>query len=325
MKRRILLIAALTSSPVSVTLADESAVAYPSRKVRLLLAAAAGGNPDVLARLLGDKLSQMLGQPFFVDNMPGAAGVVATAVLVQAAPDGYTLGAMDSGPLAIAPALNSKIAYQTLKDLTFITALAAVPTILVVNSSVPANTLQEFIKLAKSRPGELNFGSAGNGSIHHLTMEMFMQDAGIKLMHIPYKGGAAIIPGLLSGEIQAGFAGIPLVRELVKSGRLRALGISIPSRSGSMPDVLTLAEQGIAKFDVASVIGLQGPAGLPRAIVAKLQGVIAKALRTNDLAEKIESLGMVVVENGTAPYEQRVKNEVERYAATVKALGLTVQ
>lgn len=321
--RGIFLLALLLAAPGTAT--AQGAESYPSKPVRLVVAAAPGGNPDVLARLLGQKLSDAFGKPFIIENMPGAGGVPAAVAVAKASADGHVLMLGDSGAMAINVALNDKLPYQPLRDFTMITALASVPTVLVVNPSVRASTLQEFIALARSQPGHLSYGSAGNGSVHHLTMEIFAARAGIRLLHVPYKGGTALVGALLAGDVQAGFSGIPNVLQAIKAGRLRVLGISTARRSSSVPDVPTFAELGLAGFDVATTIGLQAPAGVPRDIVARLQAAVAKALRERDVSERMLNLGMELMENGTGHYVQFVRDDLERYAAAVKAAGVKVE
>src|SRR5436853_3409749 len=204
---------------------------YPSKSVRLIAAAAPGGNPDVLARLLAAKLAETFGKPFVVENIPGAGGVVAAELVARASADGHVLMLGDSGAMAINPALNTKLTYNPLRDFTLITALAAVPTVLVANAALPANRLEEFVALAKSKPGQLSYGSAGSGSVHHLTMAVFASRAGIDLLHVPYKGGSALVAGLLGGEVQAGWSGIPNVAPHIRSGKLKVYAISTARRS----------------------------------------------------------------------------------------------
>src|SRR5712692_4571367 len=197
-----MLFRAIAIAPICIGLAHaQGRDAYPSRSVRMIIPAAPGGNPDVLARMLAQKLAEAFSRPFVVENMPGAGGVVAAEAVVKTTPDGYALFLGDSGALAINVAVNPNISFHPLRDFTLITALASVPTVLVVNSSVPAASLQEFVALAKSRPGQLAFGSAGNGSIHHLTMAIFASRAGIELLHVPYKGGTALVAAVLGGEV----------------------------------------------------------------------------------------------------------------------------
>jgi tripartite-type tricarboxylate transporter receptor subunit TctC len=294
--------------------------AYPSKGVRLVAAAAPGGNPDVLARMLAAKLAEAFGRPFVVENVPGAGGVVAAEQMARAPADGYSLMLGDSGALAINVALNPKLTYHPLRDFTLITSLAAVPTVLVLHPRVAANSLQEFTSLGKSN--QLAYGSAGNGSVHHLTMAVFLGRAGLEMLHVPYKGGSALVAAVLAGEVQSGWSGIPNVAALIRSGKLRVLCISTAQRSASLPEVPTAAELGYAGFDIATTIGLQAPAGLSRDITARLQAAVAKALRERDLADRMASLGMELTENGTEHYARFVREDLERYAAAVKAAGI---
>jgi tripartite-type tricarboxylate transporter receptor subunit TctC len=296
---------------------------YPSKPVRLVAAAAPGGNPDVLARLLAQKLSDAFGKPFIVENLPGAGGVVAAKMVMATPPDGHVLMLGDSGAMAINAALNPDLGYNPLKDFTPITALATVPTVLVVNSAVPAQTLDEFVKLAKSQPGKMSYGSAGFGSVHHLTMALFAERAGIDLLHVPYRGGTALVNGLLTGDIQAGWSGFPNVMALIDSGKLRALCVSIAKRSPSLPKVPTCAELGYEGFEIATMIGLQASAGLPASIVARLQAAAAQALREPDVAKRMMSLGIDLQENGTAHYHQFMRDDLARYTDAVKRLNLS--
>ena len=293
---------------------------YPTKSVRLIAAAAPGGNPDILARMLAAKLSDAFGRPFVVENIPGAGGVVAAEQVARAAPDGHTLMLGDSGALAINVALNPKLSYQPLRDFTLITALAAVPTVLVVHPSLPVNSLNDFVKEAKNR--QLAYGSAGNGSVHHLTMAVFLARNRLEMLHVPYKGGTALVGAVLAGEVQSGWSGIPNVAAHIRAGKLRVLCISTAKRSVSLPEVPTAIELGIADFDIATTIGLQVPAGLSRDIAARLQAAVAKALREKDVAERMANLGMELAENGTEHYARFAREDLERYAAAVKAAGV---
>lgn len=303
----------------SAAFADEQA--YPAYPVRVIAASAPGGNPDVLARLLGSRLSEMLGNSFIVENVPGAGGVIAAKQVAGAKPDGYTLMINDSGGLAINIIMNPDANYRV-EDFTPITALATLPTALVVKPAVPANMLAEFVALAKSKPGKMSFGSAGAGSIHHLTMAIFAQRAGIDLLHVPYRGGSGLVNGLLTGEIDAGWSGLPNVISLIHSGKLRALCLSVLKRDESLPEVPTCDELGYKGFNVATMLGLQGPAGMPPAVVARLQSAVAKALREPAMAKRMVTLGIQLQEDGTAQYAQFMKDDLERYAAVIKALDL---
>jgi tripartite-type tricarboxylate transporter receptor subunit TctC len=295
---------------------------YPNRPVHVLAAAAPGGNPDVLARLLSQRLADVLGQPFVVENVPGAGGILAAKRIVEASPDGYLLMLNDSGALAININMSPDATYK-LKDFTPITALATVPTALVIIPSVPATNVGEFIALAKSKPGVMSFGSAGAGSIHHLTMEIFAERTEIKLLHVPYRGGTALVNGLLTGEIQAGWSGLPNVISHIKAGTLRGLCVSILKRAVSLPDVPTCDEAGIKGFDIADMLGLQASAGMSPKAVERLQSAIAKIMREPAMAERMEILGMDMQENGTANYVRFMHDDLELYAKVIDRLGLS--
>ena len=295
---------------------------YPVKNVRIIAPAAPGGNPDVLGRMLAVRLAEIFGRPFVVENVPGAGGVVAAELLAHAAPDGHVLLLGDSGNLAINPALQPKLGYSPLRDFAFITALAALPTILVAPASSPAHSLAEFVALAKAKPGSLSYGSAGPGSIHHLTMALFASRAGIEMLHVPYKGGSAMVAAVLAGEVQAGWSGIPNVLPHIRSGRLKAYAISTPRRSASAPDIAPAAEQGFPGFDIATVIGLQARAGTPPEVIARLQSAVARIVREPEFAQRMTALGMELMEDGTENYVRFVKEDMERYAQAVKAAGV---
>jgi tripartite-type tricarboxylate transporter receptor subunit TctC len=295
---------------------------YPNRPVHVLAAAAPGGNPDVLARLLSQRLADVLGQPFVVENVPGAGGILAAKRIAESSPDGYLLMLNDSGALAININMSPDANYQ-LKDFAPITALATVPTALVIIPSVPASNVSEFIALAKSKPGMMSFGSAGAGSIHHLTMEIFAERTGINLLHVPYRGGTALVNGLLTGEIQAGWSGLPNVISHIKAGTLRGLCVSVLKRAVSLPDVPTCDEVGIKGFDIADMLGLQAPAGMSPKAVERLQAAIAKIMREPAMAERMETLGMDLQENGTANYARFMHDDLELYAKVIDRLGLS--
>jgi tripartite-type tricarboxylate transporter receptor subunit TctC len=274
-----------------------------------------------LARLLTQRLAEALGQPFVVENVPGAGGILAAKRIAEASPDGYVLMLNDSGALAININMSPDATYK-LKDFTPITALATVPTALVIIPSVPANTVGEFITLAKSKPGIMSFGSAGAGSIHHLTMEIFAERTGIKLLHVPYRGGTALVNGLLTGEIQVGWSGLPNVISHIKAGTLRGLCVSVLKRAVSLPDVPTCDEAGIKGFDIADMLGLQAPAGMSPKAVEQLQAAIAKIMREPAMAERMETLGMDLQENGTANYARFMHDDLEFYSKVIDRLGL---
>jgi tripartite-type tricarboxylate transporter receptor subunit TctC len=296
--------------------------AWPTRPVRLVAAAGPGGNPDVLARLLADKFATAFGKPFVVENVPGAGGIVAANLVAKTSPDGHVLMFGDSGAMAINPALNPNLGYDPIRDFTPITALVTLPTILVVHPDVPAKSLDEFVALAKSQPGKMSFGSAGAGSIHHLTFAIFAERAGIELLHVPYRGGSAMVNGVLTGEIQAGWSGIPNVMELIAAGKLRGLCVSTLRRSPSTPAVPTCDELGLKGFNVATTMGMHAAAGTSPRIVARLQAEAAQSMREPAMAARMAQLGMVMEENGTANYAAFMRDDMARYEQAVKKLNL---
>ena len=257
-----LAVSLLAASPA---LGEETS--YPTHPVRMIAASAAGGNPDVMARLLANRLSDVLKSPFIVEDVPGVGGVIAAKRIAAASPDGYTLMLNDSGALAISILTNPDADYR-LEDFTPITALASLPTVLVIKPSVPASTLAEFVALAKSRPGAMSFGSAGAGSIHQITMIIFEQRAGIELLHVPYRGGTGLVNALLTGEVDAGWSGIGNVLSLIRIGKLRALCLSVLQRDPSLPEVPTCDELGYKGFDVATMLGLKRPPACRRQLLA---------------------------------------------------------
>jgi tripartite-type tricarboxylate transporter receptor subunit TctC len=298
---------------------------YPTHAVRLIVPSLPGGNPDVLGRLLGERMTRDFGAPIIVENVTGAGGALAAVMEAKAPPDGYTLLFGDTGAMAINPVLKSDVGYDPIKDFTPITALAALPTILAAEPKLPAATLADFIALAKREPGKINYGSAGIGSIHHMTMAIFADRTGLDVVHVPYRAGTAMVNGLLTGEIQVAWSGIPNVQSLIASGRLRGYCISVLKRSASTPAIPTCDELGIKGFDVATVMGLYAPAGTSPKIVARLQAEVAKVMREPAMTARMEQLGMIMEEDGTASYVAFIKRDIERYGAIAHKLNLHVK
>jgi len=297
--------------------------AYPAKPVKLLVPAAPGGNPDILARVLAQKLTTALGSSFFVENLPGAGGVVAAQATAKAPPDGYVLFLGDSGSLAISLATTPSLTYDPLKDFTPISALASVPTVLVINPELGLKDLPAFLAAAKQSPRKFNYGSPGVGSVHHLTMAVFAARMHIDLEHVAYRGGTPMVEALLRREVQAGWSGIPNVMEPMRLGTLRGIAVSTAKRQPATPDIPTLGELGYGDFDIATMIGLLGPAGLPRPIVDKLQGAVATVLRDPDMISRLDSLGMTIAEQGSDYYAKFMKADVEKYAKATRDAGLS--
>jgi tripartite-type tricarboxylate transporter receptor subunit TctC len=310
-----LLVAASLLAP---GLASAQSVAYPAKAVRLIVPAAPGGGADFLARIVSLKLTEQTGQTFVVDNRAGASGTIAADATAKALPDGYTVLLGQSTSIAIAPHLYQKLGYDTLRDLRAVTLVAEVPNILVVHPSVPANTVKELIALAKAKPGNLNFGSAGNGAPSHLAGEMFKAAAGVSMVHVPYKGAGPAVNDLLAGQIQVMFAPMVAVLPQVKAGRLRALALTAGKRSAAIPELPTLGESGLTGFSIVSWFGFFVPTATPQAVVDKLHAETVKALRSADTIERFAKEGAEPEGNTPAEFALYVQQEYARYAKVVK-------
>jgi tripartite-type tricarboxylate transporter receptor subunit TctC len=280
--------------------ATTASAAYPERPIRLIVPVAPGGGNDIVARMLGQKLTEAWGQQVVVDNRPGAATTIGAELTARSNPDGYTL-MFFSVSFAINASVNPKLPFDPIKDFTPITLVARVPQLLAVNPAVPAKSLKEFIALAKAKPGQINYASAGNGSSTHLAMEIFTSMAGISLTHIPYKGTAPGMTDLLAGHVQAMWDAIPPSLPHIKSGRMRALAVSNPQRFPVLPDVLTIAEQGLPQYTFTSWFGMVAPARTPAAIIDKLNHEIVRIVRLPDFRERLLAMG--VEPAGTSPQE----------------------
>ena len=268
------------------------AQSYPAKPVRFLVGFAAGGSVDILARIFAAKMSESLGQQVIVENRPGAGANIAGGLAAKAPADGYTLLVGSAGGLAGNLAIYQKMPYNPLTDLTPIALMAFQGNVLIINPSVPAKTVKEFIALAKSRPGQINAGSGGNGSSQHLSLEAFMSLAGVKMVHVPYKGGAPAIADLIGGQIDAIFAPLPEAVPQLGAGRIRALGVTAKKRSAALPDVPTINEAGLPGFEFDGFMGLAGPANLPRDIVARLNREVNNALADSGLKARLVESGL---------------------------------
>lgn len=296
----------------------QTPLAYPTHAVRIIVPFPPGGPADALARLAGEKLARALGQPFVVENKPGAGGNIGMEQGAKAAPDGYTLTLAPVGNLTIAPSLYSKLPYDPARDYAPITVLAAVPNVLIVHPAVPAKTLAELIALAKAKPGTLNFASPGNGSGAHLAGELLKSMAGIDMVHVPFNGVAPAMNAVLGGQVQMFFAQSSSALQHVKAGNVVALGVASARRIASAPDLPTIAEQGLPGFEVTSWYSLVAPAGTPPPIVDRLHREIAKALADPDVREKIAGLGAEPVGNTPAEFAAMQRTEAARWAKLAK-------
>jgi len=298
---------------------------YPSRPMRMMIPFAPGGASDLVGRIIQPRMSEFLGQQIVVDNRGGAAGNIGVEIAATAPPDGHTLLLGNIGTMAINPALYPKFAYQPAKSLTPVTQVVDVPGALVVNPTLPVKSVKELVDYAKANPGKLNFGSPGPGSANRLEMEVFTRAAGLKMTHIPYKGGAGpAVTGLLAGETQLMFVTLSSSVTFVKAGRLRALAITSPKRSNVMPDVPTMLEVGFAGSIGGSWQGVFLPKGTPPAIVNKLFAVMLKVMDQEDVKQRLSTAGVeVIVSKSPAEFAQFVAAQTEKWGKVVVEAGAT--
>jgi tripartite-type tricarboxylate transporter receptor subunit TctC len=300
-----------------------SAQSYPSKPVRVVIPWPPGGSNDVVGRIVTQKVGENLGQQFIVDNRAGAAGSIGADVVAKAPPDGYTLMVHSTSHVGNAH-LYKKLPYDTLKDFTGVALLAAQPGALTIHPSLPVKTVKEFIALAKARPGTINYSSSGNGSAPHLSMELLVAMTGIKIVHVPYKGGAPQVTALVSGETQASLATVSTVLVHVQSGRLRALGVSSAKRSATMPDVPTIAEAGVPGYEMSPWIGVFVPTGTSKELIAKLNSEINRALKAPDVSNLLSSNALDALGGTPEEFDARIKADYEKYAKLIKLTGAKV-
>ena len=296
---------------------------YPSKPIRLIIPYPAGSSSnDIIGRVLAQRLSGALGQQVVVDNRAGAGGNLGSEMGAKAAPDGYTLLLGTNGPLAISPSVYSKLGYDSVRDLAPIAMVALVPYVVIVHPSVPATNVRELIALAKSKPGQLYFGSTGSGGTPHLCFELFKHMAGIDIVHVPYKGGAPAMNDLLGGQVQMYCTGVTAALQFVKAGRLRAIGMATLKRSELLPELATISEQGLAGFDVASWISIHGPAKLPQPIVQRLYQEIAKIVESPDMRQYILGQGSQPALMDPQQLDAYLRAEIAKWAKVVKAANV---
>jgi tripartite-type tricarboxylate transporter receptor subunit TctC len=305
-------------------LAGIGAEPFPGKQVRFVVPYPPGGPLDTVARLLGQKVSASIKHPVVIDNVPGAGGNIGAGVVARAAPDGYTILMGAVATHAINPTLYSTIPYNAEKDFIAVTQLASTPNVLVVNNAIEANSVAEFIKLAKSKPGKLNFGSGSTGSAGHLAGELFKTMAGVDMAHIPYKGAAGAMQDLIGGRVDLMFDNLASSLSQVKGGRVRALAVTTSKRSKLAPELPTIAESGLPGFDISTWFGIFVPAGTPRPVVDRLHAEFTRALAAPDVREKMLALGAEPVGSTPEQFAAYVKAEAAKYAKLVKTSGAKV-
>ena len=305
-----------------VTAGDAAAQTnYPEKPIRIVVGFPPGGEVDTVARLLGQKFTEAWGKPVLIDNITGAAGNIAADRVAKAAPDGYTLGLLTQAPIVINPSLY-KLAYDPVKDFAPVSQVARSPNVLVVHNAVPAKNVQELIKLARARPGELTFASSGIGSATHMPAELFKSVAGLDIRNIPYKGAPAAIPDLLGGRVTMMFGGTTAVLPLAREGKLRALAVTSLSRSSAAPELPTIAESGYPGFEFTNWQGLLAPARTPATIIGELHLETVKALALPYLRAKLADLGLEIIGTSPSEFAAIIKSEIPKWAKVIKDAGI---
>jgi tripartite-type tricarboxylate transporter receptor subunit TctC len=303
------------------SVATGAVAAYPDRPVRIVVPFTAGGSADVFARAVGQKMSEAWGQQIVVDNRAGSGGVIGTEIAATAPRDGYTLMLGNTANIAINAALYKKLPVDTVRDFAPITLVATAPYVMVAPVSLGVANAREFIALAKTKPGQLNYASLGSGSASHLTAELLQAMAGIKLTHVPYKTLGTLLPDLISGQVQVYFIGLVSAQTQIKGGRLRAIGITGPKRSASMPEVPTVAESGVPGYDVVAWYGFFAPAGTPREIVMRVNAEVKRILGVPEMRERLSGEGAEVAASTPEEFAAYIKTEMVKWSRVVKLSG----
>lgn len=323
MRRRTLLQTTLAAAAAHA--APSFAQAWPARPIKLVVPFPPGSSPDIIGRLIAEPLGHALGQTVIVDNKPGAGGNVGTAMVAKAEADGYTFLFTIQGPLVTAPLLSKGLSYDPVKDLVPVTLVATSPNVLVVDPKLGANTLADFVRIAKQKQGSLNYGSVGNGSASHLAMELFKARAGLDIVHVPYQGFPQVVNAILAGEVQAGFMVPGIAMGQVRAGKLRALGVTTLGRSGSLPELPSFVEQGYVDFEAISWQAVLAPAGMPKAIIERVSRELIRIIKSDEVRARM--LGQYFTAAGTAPeaLSGLMKSERERWARVIKAAGVKAE
>ena len=324
MKRMGYIAAIWLGFTLALTAGAVYAQTWPSRTIRLIVPFPPGGGNDVIARAVAQKLGERLGQQVVVDNRAGANGIVGLQALMQSAPDGHTIAVGAAGPLAVNPALYDKLPYDPLKDFAPITNMVNFPLLLVTHPSVPAKTTRELVALAKAKPGTLYYSSPGSGNSGHLAGELFNSVAGVKTVHVPYKGQGPALADLLTGQVQMLYSSIPSVLPHVKQGQLNAIAVGSAKRVPSLPDIPTIAESGVPGYEAYSWVGMIAPAGTPKDIITRLNREIVDILKQKDVADKLNGQGALPVGDTPEQFGAYIKAEMEKWGAVVRAANIKV-
>ncbi len=297
---------------------------FPNKTIRLIVPFPPGGPNDIIARVVGKRMSEILKQTIIIDNRAGQGGVLGTDLVAKSAPDGYTIGIVSAGALAISPSME-KVAYDSLKDLQPITLVAKVPEMLVVATSVPANNMKELVALAKSQPGKLNFASSGPGSMPHLAGELFKLTAKIDITHVPYRGAAPAVNDLLGQQVQMVFLDLPILLPQIKAGKLRPIAVGALARVPSAPDVPTTTEAGMPNLQTENWYGMVAPANTPPQVVAALNKAAVEAMKDPEVISKLSSQGAILVGDTPEQFRSYIASETKKWAMVIKDAGVPVQ
>ena len=317
-------LAAALAMAACTAVAFAQAPTYPAKPVRIIVPYPAGGTTDIIARLAAAQLSERLRQPFVVENRAGASGAIGSVAVAQAAADGYTLVMGTASSHGINSALQKTLPYDAVRDFAPVTVVASTPNIIVVHPSVPARTLGELLALAKSRPGQINFGSTSPGGSPHMSAELLKMMAGVDMTHVPYKGASPMLTDLMGGQIQAGFDNLPSTIAFVRSGKLRALAVTTAQRWPGAADIPTVAES-VPGYEVSGWFGLLAPAGTPKAVLDTLQTAVAQAVRDPEVTRQLRSLGAEPVASRPEAFAQQIRADVDKWRGVVKATGVTLE
>jgi tripartite-type tricarboxylate transporter receptor subunit TctC len=297
---------------------------FPNRAIKLIVPFPPGGPNDVIARVIGQRMSELIKQPVIIDNRGGAGGVLGTDVVAKAKPDGYTIVVTSAGALVISPSME-KVAYDTLRDLQPITQVAKVPEMLVVATSVPATNMKELVDLAKAQPGKLNFASSGPGSLPHLAGELLKLTAKIDIVHVPYRGAAPAVNDLLSQQVQMAFLDLPVLLPQVKAGALRGIAVGAPERAPTAMDVPTTAELGMPDLQIENWYGMLAPAGTPAAVIATLNRAATEAMRDPAVKEKLAIQGAILIGDTPEHFRGFIESEIVKWAKVIKDAGIVTE
>ena len=301
-----------------------SAQSYPNRPVRIVVPYPPGGSPDVLARTVAQKVSESVGQQIITDNRPGAGGSVAAETVMRSSPDGYTLLIADSSVYSISPNLNPKLPYDPLRDFAPICLAATSPIFLVANNALPVQNVKDLIALAKAKPG-MPYGSSGNGTAHHLAMELIKALAGIDLTHVPYKGAGQVVPAVLAGDVVVAFAGLNLVLPQVKAGKLKLLAVATGRRTPLLPELPTVAELGLPGFEISISLGYLAPSGTPREVIDRLNAEFMKALNTPEVRQRLTAMGVEPAGSTPEQFAEAIRTELQQFGRLVQTTAARIE